>query len=347
MKSPIKSRNLYRNLREGILNRHYRPGELLPAEEELAVSLGVSRGTLRRALDSLEQESLVKRVRGHGTYVSEAVRRNKITFLLPCAGEFGVAQHFVTEVLGGVIEAALELNCEVETPAISPTNHSEDIDLSKLFNIHSSGRVVMMGFWFAKVFPFLVNSGCRVGFIHDGTYQAKQHTQTLSRWVVGEKDQETVAFRMMKELIRRGSRHPAASAKILLEEDSPMLRGFARAFAEAGLPLANLTMLPEGEEIVSRDGFCGLQKKHRFDGLLTMDAFLYESACEAGWERPAGLFDLLQRNCRPSGENVFYSEFPLRKMGKEIARLVNLPSYAPGSLKFMPEIYNHRGEPIR
>lgn len=347
MKSPIKSQNLYKKLREGILNRHYRPGELLPAEEELSVTLGVSRGTLRRALDSLEQESLVKRVRGHGTYVSEAVRRNKITFLLPCAGEFGVAQHFVTDVLGGVIEAALELNCEVETPAISPTNNSEDIDLSKLFNIHSSGRVIMMGFWFSKVFPFLINSGCRVGFIHDGTYQVKQNQQTFSRWVVGEKDQETVAYRMMRELIRRGCRRPAGAAKILLEQESPMLRGFARALAEAGLPLGNLTMLPELTGRISPSDICELQKMHPFDGLLTMDAFLYESLSAAGWEHPVGVFDLLQRNCRPSGENVFYSEFPLRRMGNEIARLLNVPCFKPCSLKFTSEVYNHKGEPIR
>ncbi len=347
MKSPIKSQKLYQGLREAILNRRYRPGELLPAEEELSSSLGVSRGTLRRALDTLEQESLVKRVRGHGTYVSETVLRNKITFLLPCAGEFGVAQHFVTEVLGGVIEAALELNCEVETPAISPTNNSDDIDLSKLFNIHSSGRVIMMGFWFLKVFPFLVNSGCRVGFIHDGTYQVKQQVSTLSRWVVGEKDQETVAYRMMKELIRRGSRRPAGSAQILFEDDSPMLRGFSKAMEEAGIPRKNLTMLREERQTVSPDRFRDLQKEHQFDGILTMDAFLYEGAVASGWERPIGVFDLLQRNCRPAGEHVFYSEFPLRKMGKELARLVNAPSFTACSLKFMSEIHNHRGEPVR
>ncbi len=347
MKSPIKSQNLYKKLREGILNRQYRPGELLPAEEELSVSLGVSRGTLRRALDTLEQESLVKRVRGHGTYVSETVLRNKITFLLPCAGEFGVAQHFVTEVLGGVIEAAHELDCEVETPAISPTNNPEDIDLSKLFNIHASSRVIMMGFWFSELFPFLVNSSCRVGFIHDGTYQVKQQAGVLSRWVVGVKDQETVAYRMMKELIRRGSRHPAASAKMLFEEDSPMLRGFAKALEEAGISRKNLTMLENVKEIVSPDYFRALQKEHSFDGLLTMEATLYESASAAYWKQPIGVFDLLQRNCRPSGENFFYSEFPLRKMGKGIASLVNASSFKPCALKFTSEVFNHKGEPIQ
>lgn len=62
-----------RILADQISAGRFRPGQRLGAERALAASLGVSRATLRRALASLEESGMVRRVpgRGGGTFVSK------------------------------------------------------------------------------------------------------------------------------------------------------------------------------------------------------------------------------------------------------------------------------------
>jgi GntR family transcriptional regulator len=58
-------------LRGAIESREYRVGQNLPSERELGEQYGVSRITVRRALETLEREGLVRRGRGRsgGTFV--------------------------------------------------------------------------------------------------------------------------------------------------------------------------------------------------------------------------------------------------------------------------------------
>src|SRR5690606_3412123 len=45
-------------------------GTLLPSEQQLGAEIGVSQGTVRKALDALAAERLVVRRQGRGTFVS-------------------------------------------------------------------------------------------------------------------------------------------------------------------------------------------------------------------------------------------------------------------------------------
>jgi DNA-binding GntR family transcriptional regulator len=53
----------------------YRPGDRLPPEPALAAAYGVSRATLREALQSLAATGLVQRVHGVGTFVAEVTSK--------------------------------------------------------------------------------------------------------------------------------------------------------------------------------------------------------------------------------------------------------------------------------
>ncbi|WP_417725012.1 GntR family transcriptional regulator [Salipiger sp.] len=61
---------IYLVLRERILERRYPPDAPMPSEPELSRQFSVSRVTLRRTLEQLEREGLIRRERGRGTFAT-------------------------------------------------------------------------------------------------------------------------------------------------------------------------------------------------------------------------------------------------------------------------------------
>lgn len=58
-------------IRARILSGEYAVGSQIPTENELCALLGVSRPTLRQALDTLTREGLIVRIKGKGTFAAE------------------------------------------------------------------------------------------------------------------------------------------------------------------------------------------------------------------------------------------------------------------------------------
>lgn len=69
--SETRYASLARDLQASIIAGHLKPGSLLPGEIELAEAHGVSRGTVRAALDILARDGVVERRRGSGTRVMQ------------------------------------------------------------------------------------------------------------------------------------------------------------------------------------------------------------------------------------------------------------------------------------
>jgi GntR family transcriptional regulator len=67
-------------LRNKIGNGNYKKGELIPTEKQLSEDFGVSRVTIRQSLSILEQQGMIIKKQGVGTFVSEHAKLQPIVF---------------------------------------------------------------------------------------------------------------------------------------------------------------------------------------------------------------------------------------------------------------------------
>jgi GntR family transcriptional regulator len=106
-------RPLYRQVRDLLVDRlvagFWKPGDLLPSEFQLAGELGVSQGTVRKALDEMTAENLLVRRQGRGTYVAEHDQEHALFHffkLTDPGGEALVPESRVLRRSGGPAKAA-------------------------------------------------------------------------------------------------------------------------------------------------------------------------------------------------------------------------------------------------
>lgn len=103
-----RSNQIYESLKQAITAGTYQTGEFLPKELELAEQLQVSRGTLRIALDQLEQEKIIERVKRLGTIILPL--QGKIHKILVLVGITEGLEATVPSVLQGIQYEAMQRN---------------------------------------------------------------------------------------------------------------------------------------------------------------------------------------------------------------------------------------------
>ena len=136
-----KSREVFLSLREQIANGRLATGQKLPGEEQLAEAYGVSRVTVRRALDVLADSGLVERRAGSGTTVAGKYARGSaivmdFTTLLPQLVEigrrtrisllsygFGAPPGFVAKALGLPDGEDVQIASRVRSADNTPFSH--------------------------------------------------------------------------------------------------------------------------------------------------------------------------------------------------------------------------------
>ncbi len=93
--APTRFQPLYVQVKEHLLTRivegYWLPGSLLPSENQLAAELGVSQGTVRKALDEMTAEKVVVRRQGRGTFVSEHTQEQALFHFFRLADTEGIS----------------------------------------------------------------------------------------------------------------------------------------------------------------------------------------------------------------------------------------------------------------
>lgn len=123
----------------GVWPEHYR----LPAEPDLAKELGVSRGTLRRAVQTLAADGLLVQTRGRGTFVATTLVEPPLAQRLTTLSEaFIDAGHpLTTTVVSREVEpppatvaALLEIDDDTRVLRLERVRHLEDAPVARLIN---------------------------------------------------------------------------------------------------------------------------------------------------------------------------------------------------------------------
>jgi GntR family transcriptional regulator len=121
---------LYRQLdailRDQIAGGQMQPGDRLPTETELCAQYGVSRATVRQALEALEADGLIERTAGRGTFLralppprGPAAGRSRIAWDVLSgrgAARMGTELRYGSAVPPAVVARELRLDPGVETP---------------------------------------------------------------------------------------------------------------------------------------------------------------------------------------------------------------------------------------
>ncbi len=110
MPSGFGFRPLYRQVMDVFVKRMvdgiWSPGLLLPSEMQLAAEIGVSQGTVRKALDEMAAENLLVRRQGRGTFIAEHDEKRILFQFFKLVPDDGVARFPDSVVLSAIVDRA-------------------------------------------------------------------------------------------------------------------------------------------------------------------------------------------------------------------------------------------------
>lgn len=101
---------IYDLLLDSLKRGEWKPGAMIPSEMELAERYRVSQGTVRKAIDAMVQENLLRRQQGRGTFVvSHEDMRSKLRFLrlTAASGQKEILDHRLISCVRQKVDAEL------------------------------------------------------------------------------------------------------------------------------------------------------------------------------------------------------------------------------------------------
>ena len=232
---------LRREIAEGV----FRDGQTLMTEEELRVRFGVSRQTVRQAIALLEEDGLVDRRRGSGTYVRHGPRRRQGT------PRIGVITTYITDYIFPSVISGIEsvLNRQGAVMTLSATYNDRRIErnlLERMIGGQIDGLIIE-GSRTAEQTP---NEDCfrrlaerNIPVIFMNSYYPSM--APIPHVVMDDYGGGRTAAR---EILKRGYRRPGAMFKMDDMQGEERCRGFLDEMKEQGVDVPKENLLLFGTE---------------------------------------------------------------------------------------------------
>ncbi|MFT4629051.1 MAG: GntR family transcriptional regulator [Dinoroseobacter sp.] len=142
-------KQVYDLLTQRLVRRDWKPSESLPSEIALADELGVSQGTVRKALNQMVAEKLLARRQGKGTFVAAHTQEDSLFRFFRIRQPNGESLIPVTEVLSVDRRQASDEECSHLQQAIG----SEVVEMVRLRKLHDQATILETIIQPLAVFP--------------------------------------------------------------------------------------------------------------------------------------------------------------------------------------------------
>lgn len=211
------------------------------SEATLCSEFNISRMTANKINNQLVNEGLLYRVKGSGTYVKMPhPPQQAIRVLLPCPDYFLFdCTYDMRLLLAGMLEKSKLTDMRIQTVPVSKVNNPQKIDWDELEDFNSETIVIVGGFWFKEIFPFLRERKCKVIFCDFQANTETDYPEYFSNWTILRLDVHKEMSEAVQTLVSAGFKRIAYIFDVY-SQDHPLNTGF-----KAGLRKAGMNFSPE------------------------------------------------------------------------------------------------------
>ena len=322
------------NISSGIL----KVGDKLNSENELSRMFGLSRQTVRHAIDILEQQKVLVRVQGSGTYigsVKKAVRKEKYRNIAVISTY--VDGYIFPSTIKGIEDV---LSGHGYMTQIAFTNDSVSREYNILESLIAADNIDGLIVEPAKsalpnpnihYYEIMADRGIPVIFFNANYPELNMPCVRL--------DDEEVSYKAVRYLLEQGHRKTAGIFKSDDGQGHLRYAGFVRALREAGIAIEDRHVVwIDSEDLINLEEIMDYLKR-RFTGCSAVmcynDEVAYQIISMFGKEKIPEVFSVIAIDNSDLAEyaDVPFTSFPhhKEKLGRKVAenmvRLIENPDY--------------------
>ena len=142
-------KQVYDLLTARLVEGYWKPSQLLPSEMMLAEELGVSQGTVRKALNQMVAEKMLQRQQGKGTFVAEHTQESDLFRFFRLREPHGEIAIPETVVLGSSRRTA----SDDEAKKLNLDANALVVELTRVRSIHNKPAIIEKVIQPLSVFP--------------------------------------------------------------------------------------------------------------------------------------------------------------------------------------------------